>query len=33
MKGYWRYIIGALALVVIAANSRDVARYLKISAM
>ncbi len=33
MKGYWRYIIGALVLMVIAANSKDVARYVKISSM
>ena len=33
MKGYWKYVIGALLLAVIAANSKDVVRYIKISSM
>ena len=33
MKGYWKYVIGALLFAVIAANSKDVVRYIKISSM
>ena len=34
MNGYWKYIIGALVVVVLfAANAKDVARYIKISSM
>lgn len=33
MKGYWKFVIAALVLAVIAANSKDVARYIKISSM
>ena len=33
MKGMWKYVIGALVVAVIAANSKDVIRYLKISSM
>jgi len=33
MSGCWKLAIGALILVVIAANAKDVARYIKISSM
>ena len=33
MKGYWRYVIATLVLAVIAANAKDVVRYVKISSM
>jgi hypothetical protein len=33
MNGYWKYIIGALVVLVLAANAKDVARYIKISSM
>jgi hypothetical protein len=33
MTGYWKYIFGALALLLIATNAKDVVRYIKISSM
>ncbi len=33
MKGYWKYVVGALVLMVVAANAKDVARYIRISSM
>ncbi len=33
MSGCWKLAIGALILVVIAANAKDLARYIKISSM
>lgn len=33
MSGVWKFIIGALVLVAIAANAKDVARYIRISSM
>ena len=33
MKGFWGYVIGALVLVVLAANAKDVVRYIRISSM
>ena len=33
MKGYWKYLIGALVLMAVAANAKDVVRYIKISSM
>ena len=33
MSGYWKYIFGALVVAVLAANAKDVARYIKISSM
>ncbi len=33
MKGYWKYLVGALVLVAVAANAKDVARYIRISSM
>jgi hypothetical protein len=33
MNGYWKFIIGALVVLVVVANAKDVARYIKISSM
>lgn len=33
MRGYWRYLVGALVLIAVAANAKDVARYIRISSM
>ena len=33
MKGYWKYLLGALVLAAVAANAKDVIRYIKISSM
>ncbi len=33
MSGFWKVVIGALVLAVVAANAKDVARYIKISTM
>ena len=33
MRGLWKYVVGALVVVAIAANAKDVVRYLRISAM
>ena len=33
MRDYWRYVIGALVLAVMAANAKDVVRYIRISSM
>ena len=31
--GYWKYVIGALVIAAIAANAKDLARYIKIRSM
>ena len=33
MSGFWKLVIGALVVVAIAANAKDVGRYIKISSM
>lgn len=33
MSGFWKFVIGALVLAAVVANSKDMARYIKISTM
>ena len=33
MSNFWKLVIGAIVVAVIAANSKDVVRYIKISSM
>ncbi len=33
MRGYWKVLVGALVLMAVAANAKDVARYIRISSM
>lgn len=33
MSGFWKLVIGALVIAAIAANAKDIGRYIKISSM